>query len=287
VSLIDDAKNAATMRVPGSIPDAHRQLFDAMAPDELATTWRALQSVSLREQTEGTCAAAQYFDSLSHDDPGRAFELVLNVLRSETETSILLQLGTRLMCTLVHRHGALLIDRMEAEARDDARVRWLIGGIAWWASDKSVKSRLMRIADVDAWTAAYDAHETPAQPIDYASLSLSELAPAWVEQTSKAEKDRDQNWHDLADYERELRDDHPDKAVDLILEILKIETNSLVLAVLAAGLLEDVIGAQSIDRIEREAASNERFRELLRGVGYHGESRTIKARLDAIARRVR
>jgi hypothetical protein len=56
-----------------------------------------------------------------------------------------------------------------------------------------------------------------------------------------------------------------------------------VLAVLAAGLLEDVISAKTIDRIEREAAANEKFRWLLGGAWYwHNNPESLKERLDAI-----
>ena len=45
----------------------------------------------------------------------------------------------------------------------------------------------------------------------------------------------------------------PDAALDLVIAVLKIETNPFLLSVLAAGLLEDVIDMPVIDRIEREA----------------------------------
>jgi hypothetical protein len=74
----------------------------------------------------------------------------------------------------------------------------------------------------------------------------------------------------------------PDKAIDLIVEISKIETNPVMLSLLAAGLLEDVISMETIDRIEREAAVNKRFHDLLGGVWYYRASDELKARLDAL-----
>jgi uncharacterized protein DUF6869 len=84
------------------------------------------------------------------------------------------------------------------------------------------------------------------------------------------------------DYESDLREEDPDKAIDLIVEILKIEANPVMLSLLAAGLLEDVIGMETIDRIEREAAVNERFPDLLGGVWYYRASDELKARLDVL-----
>ncbi|RXH39853.1 DUF6869 domain-containing protein [Bradyrhizobium zhanjiangense] len=70
--------------------------------------------------------------------------------------------------------------------------------------------------------------------------------------------------------------------VDRILEILKIEANPVLLSLLAAGPLEDVISAGTIDRIEREARVNERFRDLLGGVWYYRAPDDVRTRLDAL-----
>jgi hypothetical protein len=113
-------------------------------------------------------------------------------------------------------------------------------------------------------------------------MSVAELARAWVEQYSKSERDRDDNFFAMMDYESELREEDPDKAIDLIVEILKIETNPVMLSLLAAGPLEDVISMETIDRIEREASADKRFHDLLGGVWYYRASDELKARLDAL-----
>jgi hypothetical protein len=84
------------------------------------------------------------------------------------------------------------------------------------------------------------------------------------------------------DFERDLREEDPDRAIDLIVEILKIETNPVLLSMLAAGPLEDVISMRTIDRIEREAGADTRFRDLLGGVWYFRAPEELKARLDAL-----
>ena len=285
MSFIDDAINAATMAVPGPGPDgAVEKTFNAMPMPELASVWSALQRVSLRDQTDGTWDASSYFDRLPHGNPGRALALVLEVLHSEIDKPVLMQLNDRLMPALMHKHGASLMDRIETEARGNTRLRWLLGGISWSVSDPALKARIKQIADAPSWTADYDAHRRPARPINCEVMSLAELAAAWVEQHSKAEKDRDDNWHTLYDYETELKNEEPHKMLDVILEVLKIETNPRVLGLLAAGPLEDVIGTQTIDRIEREAAANDRFHDLLGGVWYSTEPPDIQKRLDAILR---
>ena len=52
------------------------------------------------------------------------------------------------------------------------------------------------------------------------------------------------------DHERDLVYDAPDAMIDLVLAILAVETHPAVLSLLAAGPLEDVIGPDTIDRIE-------------------------------------
>jgi hypothetical protein len=113
-------------------------------------------------------------------------------------------------------------------------------------------------------------------------MSVPELACAWVAQYSKSDRDRDDNFFVMMDYERDMREENADKAIDLIVEILKIETNPVLLSLLSAGPLEDVISMETIDRIEREASVNKRFHDLLGGVWYYRASDELKARLDAL-----
>lgn len=113
-------------------------------------------------------------------------------------------------------------------------------------------------------------------------MSVPELARAWIEQYSKSDRDRDDNFLAMMDYERDLREEGPDKAIDMIVAILEIETNPALLSLLAAGPLEDVISMEPIDRIEREARANKRFHDLLGGVWYYRASEELKARPDAL-----
>ena len=214
MSFIDDAKAAATMAVPGpSIPDEAQQTFDAMPIAELASAWCALERVSLRDMTDGIWMAKQYFDRLPHEAPDRALELALAVLSSETDKSVVMQLNDRLMTALLYTHGPRLIDRIEAEARDNARLRWLIGGVHWWGPNEALKARLKQIADIAGWQADEEARNASAVRIDYAALATPALARAWVEQTSKLDKDRDDNWHELSNYEYELRYDPDGRSI--------------------------------------------------------------------------
>ena len=262
-------------------PDDIDAFLNAMPMPELASMWCALQRLSRRDQTSGAWAAILYFDHLPHNGPDRALDLALEVLRSESDKPTVMQLNDKFMPSLMYAHGAHVIGRIEAEVRQNARLRWLIGGIHF-GPDESSGSRIRAIADVDAWRADEIARRTPKHPLDCEAMSVSDLARAWVEQYSKSARDRDDNFFAMMDYERELREEDPDEAIDLIVEILKLETNPVMLSMLAGGPLEDVISMATIDRIEREAAADKRFRDLLGGVWYYRAPDELKARLDAL-----
>lgn len=282
MSFIDDAKVVAMMPVPGpGAPGDARAAFDAMPIAELAARWRMLQFVCVRQQSEETWAARLYFDRLPHQWPSRAYDLVRAVLAEETDLPVRLRLAD-VLATLVHVHGATLVDRIETDAADNAGLRWLIGGAYWWTPDRAIEQRLAAVADVEAFRADQEAHARRNPPIDFDALSIEELARVWVEQTDKPFKDHDHNWQAFQDYERDLVEHDPHAAVDLVIAVLKIETNPFLLSVLAAGLLENVIDMPVIDRIEREARADPRFLELLGGVWYSRKPDAVRARLDAL-----
>jgi hypothetical protein len=285
---IEDAKVVAIIAAAPELqtPDDTDAFLNAVPVAELASMWGALQRLSRRDQTGGAWAAKLYFDHLPHKLPQRAFELVLEVLRSEADKATVMQLNNKMMPALLYWHGAEMIDGIESEAENNARLRWLIGGIHF-ARDEPFLERIEAIADVPGWSADAAASKTPQQPLDCEAMSLPALARAWVEQYSKSDRDRDDNFFAMMEYERDLRDEDPDKMIDLIVEILNIETNPVLLSLLAAGPLEDVISMESIDRIEREAAMNKRFHVLLGGVWYYRASDELKARLDALVGEIR
>ena len=256
-------------------------LFDALPIPELATMWSALQRISRRDQTGSVWAAKVYFDRLPGDQPDRALDLVLEVLATEQDKPTVMLLNDKLMLSLMFTRGREVIDRVEATARDNAKLRWLLGGIQF-GTGKPFERRIEAIAERIAWERDDAARHRPVHSLDCQSMSVPSLARAWVEQYSKSDRDRDDNFFALMDFERDLREEDPDRAIDLIVEILKIETNPVLLSMLAAGPLEDVISMRTIDRIEREAEADKRFRDLLGGVWYFRAPDELRARLDAL-----
>ena len=224
---------------------------------------RALQRLSRRDQTSGAWAAIMYFDRLPHDKPDRALDLALEVLRSESDKPTVMQLNDKFMLV------ADVCERRKRDRPDRGGGRGITPGCAGCSaaliSVPTNRSRIAsrRLGDSERWRKDAIARRTPKHPLDCEAMSVPELARAWVEQYSKSDRDRDGNFFAMMDYESELREQDPDKAIDLIVAILEIETNPALLSLLAAGPLEDVISMETIDRIEREAQANERFRDLL------------------------
>ena len=284
-------EDAELLAVVTSVPELAgdeeaNAFFDALPIPQLASMWCALQRVSRRDQTGSVWAAKVYFDHLPGDQPDRALDLALAVLNSEQDKQTVMLLNDKLMLFLMFARGAEMIDRIETEAHNNAKLRWLLGGIHF-GTGKPFERRIADIADSASWNLDDAARHRPQSPLDCESMRLAELARAWVEQHSKSDRDRDDNFFTLMDFERDLREEDPDRAIDLILEILKIETNPVLLSMLAAGPLEDVISMKTIDRIEREAADNKRFHDLLGGVWYFRAPEELKTRLDALIGDVR
>jgi len=262
-------------------PEATEAFLNAMPIGELASIWSAAQCLSRRDQTGGAWSAILYFDRLPHDAPDRAVDLALEVLRTETDKLTVMQLNDKFMLSLIYANGDKVMERIEREAKNNAKLRWLLGGVNF-GPDEPFTLRIARISDAEGWEADHIARKTPVHLLECETMSVGELARAWVEQYSKSDRDRDDNFFAMMDYERDLREEDPDRAIDLIVEILKIETNPVMLSLLAAGPLEDVISMETIDRIEREATGNKRFHDLLGGVWYYRAGDELKARLDAI-----
>ena len=280
------AQDAKVLADVTSVPDVSgneeaNAFFDTLPIPQLATIWGALQRVSRRDQTGSVWAAKVYFDHLPGEQPDRALDLVLEVLSCEQDKPTVMLLNDKLMLSLMFARGAEVIDRVEAAARGNAKLRWLLGGIRF-GTGKPFERRIEAIADRATWEIDDAARHRPKHPLDCGTMSVPDLARAWVEQYSKSDRDRDDNFFALMDFERDLREEDPDRAIDLILEILGIETNPVLLSMLAAGSLEDVISMTTIDRIEREAKADKRFHDLLGGVWYFRAPDELKARLDAL-----
>lgn len=281
-----DSKPVETVATIG--PALAREL-DAKPIKELARIWCANQFYRLQDKTERVRFTEEYFDHLPNEQPERAWALALAVLRTDADKVVKMQLENKFMSHVVNSGRPGMIDQVEAAAKADPQMRWLLGGIILWVRGAAVRERLEPYADRDAWSADKAVLQASPPQIDFASLSTAELARTWVDLFSQHSdlQFRNENYNDMHVYQQALIERDPGAALDLVLEVLRIEQNEDVLYQLASYVMHPLTGPGTIDRIEREAARNERLAWFIGGIARWAEDENVGARLDAIVTRHR
>jgi Family of unknown function (DUF6869) len=153
MATTEDAKILAVVTsVPELAGDEEANaFFDAIPVPQLASMWCALQRVSRRDQTGSVWAAKVYFDHLPGDQPDRALDLVFAVLACEQDKPTVMLLNDKLMLSLMFARGPEVIDRVEAEARDNAKLRWLLGGVWYFRAPEELRARLDALIGENRW----------------------------------------------------------------------------------------------------------------------------------------
>lgn len=114
------------------------------------------------------------------------------------------------------------------------------------------------------------------------------LVAAWIrryedlEQTGSGTTDEGENFAPYQAMDAIVLHD-PNRAFDVIVQILENTQNEFVLSNLAAGPLEDLLvrhGIIIIDRVERQAKFDDRFRDLLAGVWRNAISEEVWQRVE-------
>jgi hypothetical protein len=113
----EDARMLAVIAAAPELgtPDETDVFLNAMGLTDLASLWCVLQRLSRRDRTSGAWSAKLYFDHLPHRQPARALDLVLEVLRSESDKPTVMQLNDKLLPSLFYAHDEEVVDRIEAE----------------------------------------------------------------------------------------------------------------------------------------------------------------------------
>ena len=259
--------------------------------DDLVRGWREQATTSLRDQTPGTHAFHMYFDRLAHHQPERAVSFIEAMLVHEPDDALIaLMAESKLLGQLLHFHGPRVARSLQELALRCPRLRWLLGGVGrsiggGMVENQGAKRRLLPITDTKAYESWKTRYREGRKTHDFAALTPAELAPLWVEIMGSSELDRqkDENWSALFDFQSELARDEPLKALDLVKAILAIEDNPHMLGLLAAGLLEDLLPSEDgpvVDAVVAEAERNPRFRHLLGGVWFSGLGEDVTARLE-------
>jgi len=99
--------------------------------EEIAATY--LRYYGLKQQ-EDRWAVAEV-DALVRDDPTEAWEVTRVLVNTAPSDEALAYVAAGPLEELLHRHGSVLIDRMEEESRGNARLQLALSGV--WGLDRS------------------------------------------------------------------------------------------------------------------------------------------------------
>ena len=117
-------------------------------------------------------------------------------------------------------------------------------------------------------------------------MNIGKVAKAWIEMWDYEINDKERDEYEwVEDFEYDAVYDNPKIAIDLVLEILKLNPENKILEVLAAGPLEQVLanhGTKIIDDIESIAKTNKEFNNLLGGVWKNSMSNEVWKRVQDI-----
>jgi hypothetical protein len=150
---------------------------------------------------------------------------------------------------------------------------------------ETIETRLARIT-VPGLVRAWREDRPPAPPPwDFASIPLEEIGAARVEMACRSdlERERDGTWHATFDLQYELTCNDSLGALELVTAILRMEDNSVVLGLLAAGMLEDLIPKEDgpgVDAVVAAAARDPKLREIFGGLWFYDTNPEIPARLQ-------
>lgn len=272
--------------------------LSSMPMEDLVRAWREVSTTGLKDRTAGTYAFITYFDHLSNQTPERGIAFIEAELASEPDDEIVMLLAEgKVLGQLLVFHAARVASALQELALRQPRFRWLMGSKArsienGMVEDPQIRRRLLAIADEPSYRAWHEKTRTGQEPPDFAAMPLPELAAAWVEITARSdlERERDEDWGAMFDFQYELVGNDPLGALELVKAILEIEDNPNVLGLLAAGMLEDLIPEQDgpvVDAVVAEAGRNPRFRDLLCGVWFYGMSPEVTERLEKAKGEVR
>ena len=120
---------------------------------------------------------------------------------------------------------------------------------------------------------------------------LNELVTAWiaVEQSERGSPEHEANWWAVEQILDWMLEGEGDRLWSFILETYKRDLSDDVLAVLAAGPLEDLLakcGPEYIDRVEELARKDPKFNEVLGGVWKSSITDEVWQRVKAIRNKV-
>jgi hypothetical protein len=122
----------------------------------LVSTWLALQYTGRQQDTRPNDFEALFpaFDEvyeLCSTSPDEAWNFILAAWRTDQSSVIAENLSAGPLEDLLAKHGDLVIDRVEAEAKRDPTFAFLLGGVWRNAISEAVWSRVSAIRNRQGW----------------------------------------------------------------------------------------------------------------------------------------
>ena len=117
------------------------------------------------------------------------------------------------------------------------------------------------------------------------AMPVTELASMWCALQRLSRRDQIGGAWTAKLYFDHMPHQKPSRALDLVIDVLASEIDKPTVMQLNDKLMPALLyahGPAMIDRIEREAAGNKRFHDLLGGVWYFRAPEELKMRLDAL-----
>jgi hypothetical protein len=104
---------------------------NAVGREEIAATY--LRYYALKKQEDNW--AVREVDTLVQDDPTEAWEVTRILVNTAPSDEALAYVAAGPLEELLHKHGSVLINRIEEESRGSARLQLALSGI--WGLDRS------------------------------------------------------------------------------------------------------------------------------------------------------
>lgn len=207
-------------------------------------------------------AGASALDDIVRDDPGRGFDLAVEIIHRGPAEGLTSSDTFDPLRTLLVNHGAAVIDRLEAIAVSSYLVRR-----ALWRMIPGQRARPSAYAVAeDIWPRVLAAR---GQTTDFTDDTEPQPAPRRL---APEDERLLEDWfayeHNFWAFDamHTLMAEDPDNAWAVLLEMLRRTDDEGYIGSLAAGPLEDMMGPYYFDRIAAEARVNPKLRQALPGV---------------------
>jgi hypothetical protein len=262
-------------------------LVKGLPIETLLQAWRVVKRTRYTKRTSGVWFFDRYFDGLGKDNPDRACDFILASIANEDDDELVALIGEgKLLPQLLLRHGVSAELRLAPAAGGTQRMRWLLGSAYWLIKgqmSQEIQHTILPVADWMAWDTWRKARHKEIG--DTQSLSIDELAAAWIEANDRSpiERNRDSLFDEVFHLCAEFARCDRMQGFELVLRVLSQTEETALLSLLAAGLLEDLICSEDseiLGKVEEAATRDARFRRLLSGVWYSRVAAATAARID-------